>query len=359
MLMLPTGQLLFSDSTNQLWVYTSDGAADSALKPTISAITTNGSGLMTLSGTQLTGQSSGSSYGDDAENDEDYPIVRLVNDAGRVYFARTTNWNPIGVGTGSTPQSVNFTLDPSTPPGKYSLTVSAAGISSDPFPFVVGPDLLISQSHSINFAPGFTIGAYAIKVSNTGTQPTFGTVTVTDTLPALFWPVSISGIGWNCVQPAGPCTRDSVLDPGASYDVLTVTGVFFLFAPPSATNTAFVDGGGDINPANNTSTHVAAIRPPTLTSPVLLSPSNSALKVSTQPTLTWSAVTGATSYDVYFGTFGSPPLVVNTTKTTYTPPALKSNVVYFWRVVAKDGINTASSVTFSFRTRFSFASLFN
>jgi hypothetical protein len=138
MLMLPTGELLFSDSSNQLWVYTSDGVASPGLKPAITGITRNGNSFL-LSGTQITGQSSGVSYGDDAEMDEDYPIIRLVGRSGNVYYARTTNWSPIGVGTGSTPQTVSFTISPSVPLGVYSLIVSAAGISSEPVTFLFNP----------------------------------------------------------------------------------------------------------------------------------------------------------------------------------------------------------------------------
>jgi hypothetical protein len=132
MLMLPTGQVLFADGSYQLWVYTPDGPVHSKFRPVATNVAYNGGGVFTLSGTQLTGQSAGAAYGDDAEMDENYPIVRLVNSTGQVYYCRTTNWSSVGVGTGSTPQTVNFTLNPSVTAGNYSLVVSAAGISSAP-----------------------------------------------------------------------------------------------------------------------------------------------------------------------------------------------------------------------------------
>src|SRR5262249_30888973 len=74
MLVLPTGQILVSTFSNRLWIYTPDGLPDPAVRPVINAVTSNGGGSYTLTGKQLNGQSSGSSYGDDAESDENYPI---------------------------------------------------------------------------------------------------------------------------------------------------------------------------------------------------------------------------------------------------------------------------------------------
>ncbi len=141
MLMLPVGQLLFADGSNKLWVYTPDGEADPSLQPVVSTITANTNGLFTLGGTGLSGQSAGATYGDDAEMDENYPIVSLANAAGSVYYARTTNWSYIGVGGGTTPQTVDFALPAGMPSGTYSITVSAAGIASTPVAVNVGAGL--------------------------------------------------------------------------------------------------------------------------------------------------------------------------------------------------------------------------
>lgn len=132
MLMLPTGQLLFADGSYQLWVYTPDGSASPQYQPVTNNVVYNGGGVFTLTGKQITGQSAGAAYGDDAEMDENYPIVRLTSPAGKVFYCRTTNWSSVGVATGTTPETVNFTLHPAVTPGTYALVVSAAGISSPP-----------------------------------------------------------------------------------------------------------------------------------------------------------------------------------------------------------------------------------
>jgi len=131
MLTLPTGQVLFSDSDTQLWVWTSDGSAPNRLSPRIEGITYNGGGVFTLSGQQLNGQSAGSSYGDDVENDANYPLVTLTDTDGHVFYARTTNWSLTEVGTATQKETVNFTVPASlVSDGIYKVAVGAAGITS-------------------------------------------------------------------------------------------------------------------------------------------------------------------------------------------------------------------------------------
>jgi len=132
MLTLPTGQVLFSDSSSQLWVYTADGLPNPALRPVITGLAYNGGGKFTMTGRQLNGQSAGASYGDDDQMDTNYPIIRMVSPTGKVYYARTSNWSLFGVDGITTPETVDFTLNPGIPPGTYSVIVSGAGIQSFP-----------------------------------------------------------------------------------------------------------------------------------------------------------------------------------------------------------------------------------
>jgi len=140
MLVLPTGQLLLSDSSNQLYVYTPDRATPPpSLRPEITSIQYSGGGVFKLAGIRLNGQSAGASYGDDDQMDEDYPIVRLENPAnGNVFYCRTTNWSSVSVG-GNRPETVNFTLNPAVTQGSYNLTVVGAGIASEAVPIDITP----------------------------------------------------------------------------------------------------------------------------------------------------------------------------------------------------------------------------
>ena len=132
MLVLPNGQILFSDSTRQLWIYSPDGAPEPSWVPVMSNVKYSGAGVFTLHGVRMNGPSAGSAYGDDVESDENYPIVRLEDAAGHVYYARTSNWSKTGVGQSVADETVDFTLEPGIVPGDYSVIVSGAGISSAP-----------------------------------------------------------------------------------------------------------------------------------------------------------------------------------------------------------------------------------
>jgi hypothetical protein len=79
------------------------------------------------------------------------------------------------------------------------------------------------------------------------------------------------------------------------------------------------------------------------------SPANSATGVSITATLSWTAGTGATSHDVYFGTAATPPLIGNQTGTTYTPD-LANSVHYYWRIDEKNASGTTTGVVWNFTT---------
>lgn len=68
--------------------------------------------------------------------------------------------------------------------------------------------------------------------------------------------------------------------------------------------------------------------------------------------ISWGVVTGATSYDVYFGA-GSVPVTVtsNVLTNSYNTGVLTANTTYQWRIVAKNGCGYAlSSTTWNFTT---------
>jgi hypothetical protein len=81
---------------------------------------------------ELNGASAGSSYGDDVESDENYPIVSLTAKDGSVFYATTSNWSNTDVGKKGA-QTVEFKLHKGMAAGEYRLVVSGAGIRSEPF----------------------------------------------------------------------------------------------------------------------------------------------------------------------------------------------------------------------------------
>jgi Kelch motif len=144
MLALPDGNVLCSLAPlTNLFLYRPDGSPVAGGKPTISGVLTNLDGSYHLTGTLLNGISAGAVFGDDGQMNGNYPLVRLSDGSGNVYYARTFNWSSTGVMTGNTPVTTEFRVPPGVPPGTYSLVVVANGNSSDPVTFRFQPDPLL------------------------------------------------------------------------------------------------------------------------------------------------------------------------------------------------------------------------
>jgi hypothetical protein len=131
-LVLPTGQILATDLSNQIWMFTPSGSAKSSWAPKITSFpaTIFRGTTYLLKGLQLNGLSQGTAYGDDAQANTSYPIVRVVNKAtGHVFYARTTNPTTTSIAP-NTASSVDFVLPKSAETGAGSLYVVANGIPS-------------------------------------------------------------------------------------------------------------------------------------------------------------------------------------------------------------------------------------
>ena len=132
MLVLPTGQVMMTDDSTTVDLYTPVGSPQPAWQPQITSITGNGSLTLQLTGTLLNGISEGADYGDDSQQATNFPIVQLTDATGNVSFARSFGWSSTGVQTGSTVETASFTLPATFQPGTYSITVIANGIASAP-----------------------------------------------------------------------------------------------------------------------------------------------------------------------------------------------------------------------------------
>jgi len=79
-------------------------------------------------------------------------------------------------------------------------------------------------------------------------------------------------------------------------------------------------------------------------------PSNGATNISTTPVLSWSAVSGADSYDIYLGPAGtgcSGQPKATTQTTSFTPPQLSASTTYEWKVVAKSSTTNCPGIASS------------
>ena len=80
------------------------------------------------------------------------------------------------------------------------------------------------------------------------------------------------------------------------------------------------------------------------------SPLNGASDSSLNPTLTWAAVEGAESYNVYFGTSAPGELQSSQTETSFDAGILEANTTYFWRVDTVNANGTTTGTVWSFTT---------
>jgi hypothetical protein len=138
MLALPDGKVLYSNYGSQLYVFDPGTPPIAAGKPVITSIASNLNGGYHLTGKGLNGISTGAAYGDDAQMDTNFPLVRITDDTNNVYYAPTFFWSSTGVQTGTQTVSTEFVLPPALASGgggNFSLVVVANGIASDPVPF--------------------------------------------------------------------------------------------------------------------------------------------------------------------------------------------------------------------------------
>ncbi|HEV2474887.1 MAG TPA: hypothetical protein VGS41_19575, partial [Chthonomonadales bacterium] len=170
MLLLPTGQVLFTDGSTDVEVFTPAGSAQAVWAPAISSTPTAlypGKSYV-LQGTQLNGLSQAVAYGDDATAATNYPIVRLKNLAtGHIFYCRTYNHSTMAVATGSTVVSTHFTVPTDAEIGPANLIVVANGIPSAPKRVTVGPNITgLSPSSALAGGSAFTLTVFGNLFAN-------------------------------------------------------------------------------------------------------------------------------------------------------------------------------------------------
>jgi hypothetical protein len=133
-MILPTGQIMFTDFSGLVEVYNPASGVVASAKPTILAASTNlthGSSNNVLYGRQLNGLTENNAYGDDYQGATNYPLVRFTNTStGAVYWAFTHDDSTHSIA----PNTVMFTMfdiPASVPAGTYSMVSIANGIASN------------------------------------------------------------------------------------------------------------------------------------------------------------------------------------------------------------------------------------
>jgi hypothetical protein len=131
-LMLPTGQIMFTDFSNDVELFTSTGSNYTGWAPTVlltNTVYTRGDTYL-LNGRNFNGASQNNAYGDDFQDATNYPIVRLTNiSTGHVFYARTHDHNTMAVGYHG-PSFTHVDIPASMETGGTYLQVIVNGIAS-------------------------------------------------------------------------------------------------------------------------------------------------------------------------------------------------------------------------------------
>jgi hypothetical protein len=134
MLVLPTGQILFTDGSTDVEVYDSNGSPNPEWAPRIQFAprTVSPGNSYVISGHRFNGMSQGAAYGDDAQSATNYPLVRITNlGTGHVFYSRTHDHSSMAVAFGGL-VSTHFDVPVGQESGPSSLVVVANGTPSVP-----------------------------------------------------------------------------------------------------------------------------------------------------------------------------------------------------------------------------------
>lgn len=205
MLDLPDGTVLFTDGGTQLYVYVPDGSQLTSGQPTINNVQWNTDGSLHITGTLFNGISQGAAYGDDAQMNSNYPLVRFTS-GGNVYYGSTYNWSSTSVQTGGQVVTTECTVPAAVfdYPGEFSLQVVANGIASNPVTFYSPVWVDFNYSGSFQFGwfpfPYETLPQGVSAVSSGGTiaidasiQPSTGNESVPYTISTPMTIISVYG----------------------------------------------------------------------------------------------------------------------------------------------------------------------
>lgn len=138
MLVLPTGQILLTDTSNDIEIYTPVGKPRPDWAPVVlltPRLLAPGRSYA-LAGIRLSGMSQGAAYGDDQQSSTNFPLVRITNlQTGHVFYSRTHDFTSVAVASNQISWT-RFDVPADQEPGLSQLQVVADGVASKPV-FVV------------------------------------------------------------------------------------------------------------------------------------------------------------------------------------------------------------------------------
>ncbi len=248
--------------------------------------------------------------------------------------------------------------------GQVTITRANGNVNSCAFPTVFSPlgNIVLEETQKDDFAFPFSAFNYTFILTaptNFEFQAGAGNVTFNSGGDITSASITVTSTTIRITYSSNQTQRTN------QDDILTISGINFrgINGPSSGniTRTTTNPGTGFISGAGAGSSPIYGL----LTSTII--PLPSAVTTSTPAngttgvcytgsgavtSISWGAPSGATSYDVYFGS-GSLPTTITATVTTnsFNTGTLLANTTYFWRVVARNSCgNAPTSSTFSFTT---------
>jgi hypothetical protein len=139
MLVLPTGQILLTDFSDDIEIYTptvtrSDQQEEEEIAPVVFDVSPllHRGGSYQISGIRFNGVTQGAAYGDDAQAATNYPLVRITNlKTSHVFYGRTHDHSSMAVASNAR-VTTRFNVSKTQEPGLSSLQVVANGVASAP-----------------------------------------------------------------------------------------------------------------------------------------------------------------------------------------------------------------------------------
>ncbi|MFZ0794057.1 MAG: hypothetical protein WAM65_09815 [Candidatus Korobacteraceae bacterium] len=132
MLMLPTGQIMFADLSNDIELFNSAGSQYTGWTPTVllTNLVFSRGATVKINGSKFNGATQNNAYGDDFQDATNYPIIRFTNIAtGHVFYGKTHGHSTMAVGyPGPTYTYVDIPSGMET--GSTNMQVVVNGIAS-------------------------------------------------------------------------------------------------------------------------------------------------------------------------------------------------------------------------------------
>ena len=139
MLMLPSGQVMFTDFSNDVELFNSAGSPYTGFTPTVllpNLTMTHGTTVV-INGRNFNGASQNNAYGDDFQDASNYPIVKFTNVAtGHVFFGKTHDHSTMAVGYHG-PAYTHVDVPTNIELGQTHLQVIVNGIASSNYTVVI------------------------------------------------------------------------------------------------------------------------------------------------------------------------------------------------------------------------------